>query len=299
MPLPRRTLLVGGLAVALAGCSTTARTAPPPTTSSAPMPQDADLAALEQKFGGRLGFYALDTGSGQSVAYRADERFLMCSTHKVLVVAAILALRQQQPGLLDRVIHYDKSQVLEYAPITSQHTSMKVSELCEATLKVSDNTADNLLITLLQGPPAVTAFARTLGDNTTRLDRLEPDLNVGAPGDERDTTKPPVFASDLHEVTLGESLDAAGRELLVNWMKSSTTGLDLVRGSLPKGWVAADKSGSGAHGEVNDVAVVWPPNHAPLVFTAFTAPTDPQSTAGRATIGEATAIAVKKLAPGT
>ncbi|WP_345033318.1 class A beta-lactamase [Kutzneria kofuensis] len=189
--------------------------------------------------------------------------------------------------------------MLEYAPITSQHTSMTVSELCEATLKVSDNTADNLLINLLQGPPAVTAFARTLGDNTTRLDRLEPDLNVGAPGDERDTTKPPVFASDLHEVTLGEGLDAAGRDLLVNWMKASTTGLDLVRGGVPKGWVAADKSGSGSHGEVNDVAVVWPPDHAPLVFTAFTAPTDPKSTAGRATIASATAIAVKKLVPGT
>ncbi|GAA3438586.1 serine hydrolase [Kutzneria kofuensis] len=102
MPLPRRTLLVGGLAVALAGCSTTPTTTPPSTTSSAPMPPDPDLAALERKFGGRLGFYALDTGSGQSVAHRADERFLMCSTHKVLVVAAILALRQQQPGLLDR-----------------------------------------------------------------------------------------------------------------------------------------------------------------------------------------------------
>jgi beta-lactamase class A len=223
----------------------------------------------------------------------------MCSTHKVLVVAAILTLRQQQPGLLDRVIHYDKSQVLEYAPITSQHTSMKVSELCEAALKVSDNTADNLLITLLQGPAGVTSFARTLGDNTTRLDRIEPDLNNGGRNDERDTTKPPVFASDLHEVTLGEGLDAAGRDQLVTWMKSSTTGLDLVRGGLPKDWAAADKSGSGAKGEVNDVAVVWPPGHAPLVVTAYTAPNDPKSTAGRATIAEATAIAVRKLVPGT
>lgn len=295
MPLPRRTLLFGGLAVALAGCSESQATTPTPTTTTTAPPSDADLVALEQKFGGKLGFYALDTGSGQAVSYRTDERFLMCSTHKVLVVGAILQLRQQQSGLLDRVIPYDKSQVLAYAPITSQHTSMTVSELCEAALKVSDNTAVNLLITLLQGPPRVTAFARGLGDNVTRLDRVEPDLNDGAPGDERDTTKPPVFASDLLELTLGEGLDAAGRDLLVNWMKSSTTGLDLVRAGLPKNWAAADKSGSGSKGEVNDVAVVWPPDHAPLVITAYTAPKDPKSTAGRATIAEATAIAVKKL----
>jgi beta-lactamase class A len=296
MPLPRRTLLFGGLAVALAGCGgSPSPTAPSSTTTSPTAAPDADLAALEQKFGGRLGFYALDTGSGRSVSYRTDERFLMCSTHKVLVVGAILQLRQQQSGLLDRVIPYDKSKVLSYAPITSQHTSMKVSELCEATLKVSDNTADNLLIDLLKGPQAVTAFARTLGDNVTRLDRIEPQLNDGAPGDERDTTKPPVFASDLYALVAGEGLDTAGRDLLVNWMKSSTTGLDLVRAGLPKDWTAADKSGSGSKGEVNDVAVVWPPNHAPLVITAYTAPKDPKSTAGRKLIADATAIAVKKL----
>lgn len=298
MPLPRRTLLFGGIAAALAGCSTTTTTTPPATTTTTtPTPPDPDLAALEQKFGGRLGFYAIDTASGKSVAHRADERFLMCSTHKVLVAGAILRLRQQQSGLLDRVIQYDKSKVLSYAPITSQHTSMTVSELCDATLKVSDNTADNLLIELLQGPPAVTAFARTLGDNVTRLDRREPDLNNGGPGDERDTTKPPVFASDLYELTAGEGLDAAGRDLLVNWMKSSTTGLDLVRAGLPKDWTAADKSGSGSQGEVNDVAVVWPPGHAPLVITAYTAPKDPKSTAGRKTIADATAVAVRKLVP--
>ncbi|EWM18308.1 serine hydrolase [Kutzneria sp. 744] len=124
MPLPRRTLLLGGLAATLAGCSTAPTTTPPPSTTTSSAAQDPDLAALEQKFGGRLGFYALDTGSGRSVAHRADERFLMCSTHKVLVVGAILQLRQQQPGLLDRVIAYDKSKVLSYAPVTSLHTSM-------------------------------------------------------------------------------------------------------------------------------------------------------------------------------
>ena len=298
MPLPRRALLLGGLAVALAGCSDATATAPPASTTPS-QPPDPDLVALERKFGGRLGFYALDTGSGQAVAYRSDERFLMCSTHKVLVVGAILQLRQQQSGLLDQVVHYDKSQLLDYAPITSQHTSMKVSELCEAALKVSDNTAVNLLINLLQGPSKVTAIARGLGDNVTRLDRVEPDLNDGAPGDERDTTEPPVFASDLYELTLGQGLDTTGQGMLTNWMKSSTTGLDLVRAGLPKGWVTADKSGSGSKGEVNDVAIVWPPNHSPLVVTAYTAPKDPKSTAGRGTIAEATTIAMRKLVPGT
>ncbi|QUQ63483.1 class A beta-lactamase [Kutzneria sp. CA-103260] len=296
MPLPRRTLLFTGLAAALAGCAAKPASEPGTALTLSTTP-DADFVALERKFGGRLGFYALDTGTGKTVQYRAAERFLMCSTHKVLAVGAILRLRQQQPGLLDRVIHYDQSQVLSYAPITSQHVAdgMTVSALCDAALRVSDNTAVNLLIGLLGGPPAVTAFVHDLGETMTHLDRVEPDVNVGAPGDERDTTIPAYFAADLRKVTLGDGLDSAGRDLLVNWMKSATTGLDLVRAGVPKNWAAADKSGSGAQGEVNDVAVVWPPTGAPLVVTAFTVPTDPKSTAGRATIAEATAIAVKQL----
>ncbi|MFI9381737.1 serine hydrolase [Kutzneria sp. NPDC052558] len=133
------------------------------------------------------------------------------------------------------------------------------------------------------------------GDGTTRLDRAEPDVNVGAPGDERDTTTPRAFAGTLRKLALADGLGPAGRSLLVNWKKSATTGLDLVRAGVPKDWSTADKSGSGTQGEVDDVAVLWPPNRAPLVVTAYTVPTDPRSTAGRATVADATAIAVKTL----
>ncbi|KAA2266552.1 class A beta-lactamase [Solihabitans fulvus] len=306
--LSRRALLHGGLAglgVALVGCSTTAT--PPGASSSgassappsADQAAEAAFAALEAKFGGRLGVSAVDTGTGRTVGHRADERFLMCSTHKVFVVAAILALRGRQPGLLDRLIRYDRSQLLSYAPVTSQHVAdgMTVSALCEAAITVSDNTAVNLLQQVLGGPAAATAYVRTTGDQVTRLDRLEPDLNVGAPGDERDTTTPAQFAADLRTLALGDTLDPAGRDLLTGWLTAATTGGALVRAGLPAGWRAGDKSGSGAAGEVNDVAVVWPPNHAPLVVTVFTAPTDRASKAGQATVAGAASIAVKALVP--
>jgi beta-lactamase class A len=143
--LTRRAAVLGGLAATLAGCGTNP---PPPPVPPAPTPRgQAELAALEAKFGGRLGVFAVDTGNGGTVQHRADERFLMCSTHKLLAVAAILRLSEQQPGLLDKVIHYDRAQLLPHAPDTSQHVSdgMTVSALCESAITVSDNTAANLL----------------------------------------------------------------------------------------------------------------------------------------------------------
>ncbi|HET6502031.1 MAG TPA: class A beta-lactamase [Amycolatopsis sp.] len=302
--LTRRAAFLGGMGATLAAC-TPAPTSPPPAGGSpapspaAGNPAEPDLAAVEAGFSGRVGVYAVHTGTGASVQHRADERFLLCSTHKVLAVSAVLRSSARQPGLLDRVIHYDRSQLLEYAPVTTRHVSdgMTVSALCAAALTVSDNTAANLLVQLVGGPAAVTAFARTLGDPVTRLDRTEPDLNVGAPGDERDTTTPAAIAADLRALTVGDALDPAGRDLLIGWLRTNTTGNQLIRAGVPAGWQVGDKSGSGAHGETNDIAVVWPPGQAPLIIASYTAPGDPKSTAGPATVAKAAAIVCRTLVP--
>jgi beta-lactamase class A len=307
--LTRRAVVLGGLSVlgaALAAC--TAETSVPaqptsrpaaPTSSTGVAFAEAELAALEAKFGGRLGVFAVDTGDGATVRHRADERFLMCSTHKMLAVSAILRSSSRQPGLLDRLVHFDRSQLLEYAPVTSQHVAdgMTVSALCQAALTRSDNTAANLLLGILGGPSAVTAFARTLGDEVTRLDRTEPDLNVAAPGDERDTSTPTSMATDLRALATGDALDPASRDLLIGWLTASETGTGLIRAGLPAGWRTGDKSGTGGNGEVNDVAVVWPPGRPPLLIAVYTAPADPDSSAGTATVASAAAIVAKALLP--
>ncbi|HWE91352.1 MAG TPA: class A beta-lactamase [Pseudonocardiaceae bacterium] len=267
-----------------------------PTGSASP---ETQLSTVEDSFGGRLGVYAVDTGSGATVSHRADERFLMCSTFKMLAVSAILRLRAQQPGLLDRVIHYDRSQLLSYSPDTTVRVAdgMTVSALCQAAIIHSDNTAANLLLHILGGPSAVTAFARTIGDPITRLDRTEPDVNLSAPGDQRDTSTPAQLAADLRALALGDGLDAAGRDLLLGWLIANTTGGTSIRAGLPAGWRIGDKTGSGDHNEVNDIAVVWPPNRAPLLIAVCTAPNDPRSTAGYPTVARAAAIAARALTP--
>ena len=295
-PARRAVLLAGlaGLGAGLAGCAGH----PAPTTSPVQRAGSA-LAALEQRFGGRLGVFAMDTGSGATLGYRAGERFLLCSTSKVFVVAAILRLRMSRAGLLEQVIHYLPDQVLSYAPITSRHVAdgMTVSALCTAALTVSDNTAENLLLTLAGGPPAGTAYLRGIGDQITRLDRMEPDLNSTTPGDQRDTSTPTQVAQNLRVLLLGDALDPQGRDLLTAPMVASQTGLAQIRAAVPAGWRVADKTGSGNQGEANDIAVLWPPNRRPLLIAVYTAPTDPHSPAaiGHTTIAAAAGIALGAL----
>lgn len=266
--LTRRALLGGLLLVPAAACGGGSRPAPAPTASPAEG-TDAAFADLERAVGARLGVFARETGSGAVVAYRAGERFPLCSTHKVLAAAAVL--RREGVAGLGRRVTYTQADVLSYAPVTAAHVAqgMTLGELCDAAVRVSDNTAANLLLRELGGPSAVTAFARSLGDAVTRLDRTEPDLNAAVPGDPRDTTTPRALADDLQALTVGTQLPAAARTQLVAWLDGSTTGAGKIRAAVPPGWTVGDKTGSGSYGTSNDLALLRPPGRAPIVVAVL------------------------------
>ncbi|MCW8808429.1 MAG: class A beta-lactamase [Rhodanobacter sp.] len=252
------------------------------------------LAALERRYSGRLGAVILDTGNGRRITHRGDERFRMCSTFKLLLVAAVLARVDRGAERLDRRIVFSRDAVLDYAPVTRDRVGaagMRVAELCRAAIALSDNTAANLLLASLGGPAAVTAFARGLGDPLTRLDRIEPFLNVGGPGDVRDTTTPNAMLDTLHKVLLGRVLSIASRALLEQWLRGCLTGSDDLRAGVPAGWTVGDKTGSGNGGIVNDIGILWPPRRKPLLVTAYYAGTSTDLATGHAAIAEVGRIA--------
>lgn len=229
------------------------------------------LAALEQAAGGRLGVAAWRQGSELRVAYRADERFPLASTFKAMLAAAVLARSVSQPGLLDQHVRYEKKELVTYSPITEKHLAdgMSVADLCAATLQYSDNSAANFLMTLLGGPQAVTAFARSIGNTVFQLERWEAELNSAIPGEVRDTASPASMAHSLQQLLLGNSLPAPQRQQLDAWMRGNTTGDKRIRAGVPAGWQVADKTGSGAYGSVNDIGVAYPPSGAPLVIAVY------------------------------
>lgn len=230
------------------------------------------LAALERRHGGRLGVAIRDSGSGRRITHRGDERFLMCSTFKLLVVAAVLARVDRGAEQLDRRIVFGQDVLLAYAPVTRRRVGapgMRVDELCHAAITLSDNTAANLLLASLGGPVALTGFARSLGDPVTRLDRIEPDLNLDSAGDLRDTTTPKAMLDTMQRLLLGHVLSPASRAQLLEWLRGCATGNTQLRAGVPADWIVGDKTGSGAHGEANDVAILWPPQRKPLLVTAY------------------------------
>lgn len=232
----------------------------------------ARLSDIERKHGGRLGVAVLDTGNGRRIAHRADERFPMCSTFKFLAAACVLSRVDRKKESLDRRIAFAKSDLVPYSPATEKHAGeggMTLGELCEAAMTLSDNTAGNLLLASFGGPAGLTAFARSIGDGMSRLDRIETALNEAAAGHPRDTTTPVSMLHNLNKLVLEDGLSAASCAQLTAWLVGNKTGDTRLRAGFPSGWRIGDKTGAGENGTTNDIAVIWPTGRAPVLVTAY------------------------------
>ncbi|MGW3277645.1 class A beta-lactamase [Nocardia rhamnosiphila] len=296
VPASRRSLALVLTAVALSaacGGTDTGTPAAPPTVEQKTVDLSNTLMTLQAKYNVLFGIAAVDTRGGRTFEWNADDRFALCSTFKVYAVAAILRLAERKQLDLNDKVPITRQDIVMSSPVVSDHVGelMSYYELSRAALVRSDNTAANLLLRRLGGPGAVTEFARSINDSQTRLDRWEPELNEARAGDPRDTGTASALAAGYRKLILGDGLSTEYRRMLTSWMRSSVTSRQRLRAGLPVGWVAADKTGSGAYGTANDAGVVWSPTGSSLVLVVFSRSTTgyPMAAGADAAVADATA----------
>jgi len=243
-----------------------------------PIPAISDYEASS---GGRLGLYAENIRTGAKLSWRADERFVMCSTFKASLAACVLCRVDRGQDSLETLITYGAADMQDWhAPVAQANLAkgaLSVREMCAAAVQQSDNTCANLLLSRIGGPPALTAFWRKIGDRTTRLDNVEPFLNRTPLGEPQDTTTPLAMANTLRRLVLGRVLSEPSRTTFTEWLIGCQTGANRLRAGLPKSWVIGDKTGSNAKDAAGDIAVVWPKPNTPIVICAYTRGGSPSS----------------------
>jgi len=259
--ITRRGLLGLALTAALAPAAEAARGA-------------SALKAIQKHTGGRLGVHVLDTQSGKRLALDDKSRYAMASTFKLPLAAALLWQADKGAFPLIHPLAISKADLLPNSPILEKAieqgvTELAVRDLCGAAVAYSDNAAANILLKAMGGPDAFTQFMRSIGDETTRLDRFEPEINSNLPGDERDSTTPYAMVESLLRIFTQDVLTLGSRALLIDWMTASKTGVDRVRKGLPKTWVSSDKTGTGANGAVNDLVIAWPLERRPIIIAVY------------------------------
>ncbi|MDJ0512927.1 MAG: class A beta-lactamase [Methyloceanibacter sp.] len=266
--ISRRTFIVTGGATALAAPLFRPSQA---AAEAEPTALEATFAEIEKEVGGRLGVAVASPGTSLLATRRGDERFPMCSTFKLLAVAAVLHRVDEGEEMLSRDIPIPRDAILEYAPVTEKQAggTMTVSQLCEAAVVWSDNTAANLILESLGGPEGATAYVRTLGDDVTRIDRMEPELNLNGPDEVRDTTTPNAILGNLNALFLGEALSPLSRDRLTEWFVANETGKARLKAGLPPTWRVGDRTGTGPNGTSNDIGVAWRDVGPPILIAAY------------------------------
>lgn len=267
--LTRRTALL----TSLAAMAASAARAQAPAVSSDRFA--AEITALEAKSGGRLGVAMISPG-GQARGHRLNERFALCSTFKLPLAAMVLwAADQGQIDLAERLLYPQPDPSAHGAGTQAGITesTWSIEDLARTAQVTSDNTAGDIVLRRLGGPPALTAWLTGLGDPTTRLDHYHDGLNSGYPGRLEDTTTPQAMARTVLALLTGETLRPASRAKLLEWMRATRTGERRLRAGLPSTWAMGHKTGTGiaagTNNQINDVAIAFPPGQPPLALAVY------------------------------
>ncbi|HWS40103.1 MAG TPA: class A beta-lactamase [Arenimonas sp.] len=230
-----------------------------------------EIKRVERELDARVGVSIYDVKTKKIWNYKGETRFPLLSTFKTLACAKLLADSDAGKTSINRSVQVYKDSLVTYSPALENYADKKITldEACSAAMRISDNTAANIILTAIGGPQELTKFMVSIGDNITRLDRIEPNLNEALAEDIRDTTTPNAITKTLNTLLFENALSAQSRAKLKQWMMENEVSGNLFRSVLPSGWYIADRSGAGGNGSRAITAVIWSDTHPPLIISVY------------------------------
>ncbi|ABB57633.1 serine hydrolase [Synechococcus elongatus] len=219
-------------------------------------PLQTQLAALiQQQPALKAELFLTDLDTGNYVDINGTTSIPAASTIKIPVLAALMEAVQQGKVRLDEQLTMTQDLVaseagaMQYQPVGSKFT---VLETAIEMIRISDNTATNLLIARLGGIEAVNQRFAAWGLQTTRIRNLLPDLEG------TNSTTPKEMVELLAKVENGSLLDPRSRDRFFAVLRTTETNTLLSRG-LGEEATIAHKTGDIAM-VVGDVGLIDMPS---------------------------------------
>ncbi|MCL1135671.1 class A beta-lactamase [Shewanella hafniensis] len=224
-----------------------------------------------ERQGWNIGVSVIENSSNNVYSINGDERFSTNSTIKALACAIVLSEVDKNAVSLDDAMMINEQDVVSHSPVMKEFIGKKVTlaDACKATMTYSDNTAANFAIKKSGGPEGITSFLRSMGDDITRADRYEPDLNTNLEGDLRDTSTANAMAANFNKLLLGNILSTQSKEQLKDWMMGNKVADNMLRLVLPTGWEIADSTGANSYGARGIISMVWSESQQPLIISIY------------------------------
>ncbi len=273
----------------------------------------AALTAIARDAPGRLGIAVLDLASGERFAIRGDEAFALASVVKVPI--AIVAYRladQKKVDLNARTMlaradyRRGPSDIVDAHPTGGGTYAMW--ELIRAMIARSDNTASDVVLRAVGGPPVVDQIVRRLNVKGFTIRRSEAELAADlaakrgfARGGENAGTPNAVAELFAGLATQRFTLVDATNELLLD-LDLTSTGPSRLRAGLPANFRLAHKTGTsgtidGVADATNDAGIVTLPDGRRVVVVALLAGSRAEEAAREATLASVARAVADAYAP--
>ena len=291
----------------------------PRSVRPAPSPLVIEVERLQRQFAGKAGIAVRAVDDGWTVEAGGRQSLPQQSVSKLWVAMTVLDLRDQgRLRLDDPVTVTTEDLTLFHQPIAYLATKpggfqTTVGDLLTRALTHSDNTANDKLLWLCGGPPAVRAMivakrlggirfgpgerllqARTAGltwdqswGNTNGFQIARSKLSkeartaaldayVASPPD---GAEPLAIADALARLARGELLSETSTGVLLTTMGQSVTGRARLRAAVPGGWQIAHKTGTGQdlggrNAGFNDVGLLTAPDGRRYALAVMIGDTD-------------------------
>lgn len=280
-------LYLAALLIVSGGCAGGTTTAPeePAPHPAVSVPLDtlrAELARAVAPAGGRVGAAVALLGDDtiDAVVLARDGRFPLQSVFKLPLAMTVLDAIDQVGLRLDQPVRVTPADFVterQHSPIHDRNpdgVTLPLSRLLHAAASWSDGTAADVLLGLVGGPEAVTAYVRTLGVEGLTVAVTEKDMGRNPEAQYKNWSTPEGAVAVLHALDEGRGLSPKGRAHLLRLLTETPTGPNRIRGRLPEGTPVAHKTGTsrtvdGVTAATNDIGIVTLPDGRRVAVAVF------------------------------
>ena len=236
------------------------------------------IAAVAQ---GRVGAAVMIMETGESVSLNGDERFPMQSVYKLPIGMAVLHEVDRGALRLDDAVRVRKSDLLPagfHSPVRDRYphgdVELSLRELLRYMVSESDGTASDVLLRVAGGPERVNAYLRRIKVKGVVVATSEMEMAAGPLVQYRNWATPLAMLDVLRALQAGSGLSVRSREVLIQYMTETATGVHRIKGLLPPDAVVAHKTGTSGTADgltraTNDAGLVSLPGGRHLAIAVF------------------------------
>jgi beta-lactamase class A len=245
----------------------------------AQQPLATQLQQIAGKIKGRVGAFAMVIETGETVSLNADAHYPMQSVYKFPISLAVLQQVDKGTLKLDQQVEVRKNELIPrgHSPIRDAHpngTTMTLREVIRYNVSESDGSACDVLLRLLGGTSNANKAIHQLGVKDIDIATTEM-LQMSDEKVQYRNWATPTAITQLYKIFYTRDvLSPASKALLIKYMTETPTGMNRLKGLLPKGTVVIHKTGTsftieGFTAATNDTGIILLPNGKHLAISVL------------------------------